>query len=80
MQALGVDWSTQGLESLKGKRVRFRGWQLFDIEHRSQGKNTAPTSPKDWRATVSEIHPITSFKIDLTTRMGWRGPRCLPVR
>jgi hypothetical protein len=63
MQALGVDWTTQGLQSLKGKRVRFRGWQLFDVEHRGQAKNTAPNNPKDWRATVWEIHPITSFKI-----------------
>jgi SH3-like domain-containing protein len=63
MQSLGADWSTQGLQSLVGKRVRFRGWQLFDIEHRPQAKNTAPTNPKDWRATVWEIHPITSFKI-----------------
>jgi SH3-like domain-containing protein len=63
MQALGVDWSTAGLKSLIGKRVRFRGWQLFDAEHRSQAKNTAPNNPKDWRATVWEIHPITSFKI-----------------
>jgi SH3-like domain-containing protein len=63
MQSLGVDWSTRGLQSLNGKRVRFRGWQLFDFEHRSQAKNTAPTNPKDWRATVWEIHPITSFKV-----------------
>jgi len=63
MRSLGVDWSTQGLQSLKGKHVRFRGWQLFDFEHRSEAKNTAPTNPKDWRATVWEIHPITSFKV-----------------
>jgi SH3-like domain-containing protein len=63
MKALGVDWTTQSLQSLKGKRVRFRGWQLFDTEHRGQAKNTAPTNPRDWRATVWEIHPITSFRI-----------------
>jgi hypothetical protein len=63
MKSLGVDWSTTGLQSLIGKRVRFRGWLLFDTEHRSQAKNTAPSNPKDWRATVWEIHPITSFTI-----------------
>jgi SH3-like domain-containing protein len=63
MQSLGVDWTTAGLQALKGKRVRFRGWQLFDVEHRSQAKNTAPNNPKDWRATVWEIHPITSFVV-----------------
>jgi len=63
MQALGVDWTTQGLQSLKGKRVKFRGWALFDVEHRGQAKNTAPANPKDWRATVWELHPVTSFVI-----------------
>lgn len=63
MKSVGVDWSTQGLQALKGKRVRFRGWQLFDFEHRGEAKNTAPANPKDWRATVWEIHPITSFTI-----------------
>lgn len=63
MKALGIDWTTQSLQSLKGKRVKFRGWQLFDTEHRSQAKNTAPANPKDWRATVWELHPITSFVI-----------------
>jgi SH3-like domain-containing protein len=63
MQALGINWSTDSLKSLIGKRVRFRGWQLFDVEHRGEATNTAPNNPKDWRATVWEIHPITSFKI-----------------
>lgn len=63
MKALGVDWTTPGLKSLIGKRVKFRGWLLFDVEHRSQAKNTAPTNPKDWRATVWELHPVTSFVI-----------------
>lgn len=63
MQAQGVDWSTQGLQSLIGKRVRFRGWQLFDEEHRSQARNTAPANPSDWRATVWELHPVTAFVV-----------------
>ena len=63
MQAQGVDWSTQGLQALIGKRVRFRGWQLFDEEHRSQARNTAPTNASDWRATVWELHPVTAFVV-----------------
>jgi SH3-like domain-containing protein len=63
MKTLGIDWTTQGLQSLKGKRVKFRGWQLFDFEHSGEAKNTAPTNPKDWRATVWELHPVTSFAI-----------------
>jgi uncharacterized protein YraI len=63
MQAAGADWTTQGLQGLIGKRVRFRGWQLFDTEHRSQARNTAPNNPRDWRATVWELHPVTSFVV-----------------
>jgi hypothetical protein len=63
MKAAGVDWSTGGLQSLIGKRVRFRGWLLFDSEHRSESENTAPGNATNWRATAWEIHPVTSFTI-----------------
>ena len=63
MQAQGVDWSTTGLQSLIGKRVQFRGSQLFDAEHRGQARNTAPANASDWRATAWELHPVTSFVI-----------------
>ena len=63
MLAQGVDWSTPALQALIGKRVRFRGWQLFDEEHRSQARNTAPANPADWRATVWELHPVTAFVV-----------------
>ena len=63
MNGQGADWSTHGLRSLIGKRVQFRGWQLYDVEHRGQAMNTAPTNGKDWRATVWELHPVTSFVI-----------------
>ena len=32
MQALGVDWTTQGLQSLKGKHVKFRGWAVIELD------------------------------------------------
>lgn len=63
MQAHGIDWTTPGLQALIGKRVRFRGWQLFDEEHRGQARNTAPTNTSDWRATVWELHPVTAFVV-----------------
>ena len=63
MQAAAVDWTTAGLHSLIGKRVRFRGWALFDVEHRGQAANTAPGNASDWRATVWELHPVTSFTV-----------------
>jgi uncharacterized protein YraI len=63
MQAAGVDWTTTSLHALIGKRVRFRGWQFFDGEHRAQARNTAPNNASDWRATVWELHPVTSFTV-----------------
>jgi|GEM_PF-1293650 len=60
----GEDWSTQALQaSLIGKHVRFRGWLLYDKEHEGQAENTAPGNASNWRATVWEIHPVTSFEI-----------------
>lgn len=63
MQAAGVDWTTDALHALIGRKVRFRGWALFDEEHRTQARNTAPNNPADWRATVWELHPVTSFVV-----------------
>lgn len=60
----GVDWSTDALNAgLVGQRVRFRGWLLFDAEHANAAEHTNPGNARDWRATVWEIHPVTSFEI-----------------
>lgn len=63
MSKAGADWTTQGLKALCGHRVRFRGWAMYDVEHRQQAKNTAPNNAADWRATVWELHPVTSFEV-----------------
>lgn len=63
MAAQGADWSTSNLQAaLLGKRVRISGWMMFDAEHVGESENTAPGNPRDWRATVWEIHPITSIE------------------
>ncbi|GAC1658578.1 MAG: hypothetical protein NVS4B3_26080 [Gemmatimonadaceae bacterium] len=37
LMASGTDWSTPALQSLlTGKRVRFRGWLMYDKEHEQQ--------------------------------------------
>jgi len=60
----GDDWKTSTLQAaLIGKHVRFRGWLLYDKEHEGQAENTAPGKSGNWRATVWEIHPVTSFEI-----------------
>jgi len=58
------DWSTATLlEQIKHRRVTFRGWLMFDLDHVRQAVNTAPGNPTDWRKTVWEIHPITSMLV-----------------
>lgn len=61
--AAGLDWSTTALTALKGRRVRLRGWMLYDFEHAGASENTAPGKAGNWRASAWEIHPITSITV-----------------
>ncbi len=64
MKAQGVDWSTTTLQRvIEGRTVRIRGWLFFDAEHANAAENTNPGGDKNWRATVWEIHPITSIEV-----------------
>jgi SH3-like domain-containing protein len=72
MKQLDVDWSTTALQTLCGRRVKFVGW-AFNAEHLDEAKNTTPNNPDDWRATVWEVHPVTSFEIT-----GGRPKPCVP--
>jgi hypothetical protein len=64
MAAAGTDWSTSALAvTLVGHKVRVRGWMLFDKEHAQESENINPGNPKNWRATVWEIHPITVLEV-----------------
>lgn len=64
MAKRGVDWRTETLEkTLIGRRVRLRGWLLFDFSHVKDAVNTAPNNPADWRKTAWEVHPITSMQV-----------------
>lgn len=60
----GWDWSSDALRrDLVGRRCRFEGWLLFDIEHAEESENTNPGGAGNWRATAWEVHPITSITI-----------------
>jgi hypothetical protein len=67
MEKQGADWTTEGLAAaLLGRKVRFTGWLLFDVEHLNEAVNTDPADAKgkkNWRATDWEIHPVTSIKV-----------------
>jgi hypothetical protein len=60
----GLDWSTRTLrQTLLGRWVRISGWLMFDSEHKQNAKNTASGGAHIWRATVWEVHPITSIQV-----------------
>lgn len=64
MRKQGLDWSTPTLEqTLKGQRVEISGWIFDDYEHKPSAENTNPHAKRNWRATVWELHPVTSIKI-----------------
>lgn len=64
---LGITMSNTKLKNkLRRRKVRLKGWLFFDTEHITDAVNT---DPEDYyyrdnnRATVWEIHPITSLEI-----------------
>jgi hypothetical protein len=60
----GMDWSHDALaRELKGRRCRFEGWLLFDVNHAGESENTEPGGAANWRATAWEIHPVTNIKV-----------------
>lgn len=64
MKAKGIDWSTPALEkTLIGHKVEIRGWRFLDYEHEVSAENTNPHHKLNWRATVWELHPVTSIRI-----------------
>jgi hypothetical protein len=64
MAVSGTDWSTTTLrKQLLGKWIQVAGWLLFDTEHTQNAANTNPAGKHNWRATVWEIHPITSITL-----------------
>ena len=57
---------------IKGKRVKFSGWMLYDFIHQDASQSTRPNQPVcanfgdkncNWRATPWELHPVTAYEI-----------------
>lgn len=64
MAKQGVDWSTSGLRrQILGRWVEVEGWLLYDEEHEANAAHTHRGRARVWRATVWEIHPVTSLKV-----------------
>ena len=67
------DAMRQLIESqIKGKRVKFSGWMLYDFIHENAAQSTRPNQPVcahfgdpncNWRATPWEVHPVTAYEI-----------------
>ena len=60
---LALDWSTRTLKKLYlGQKVRITGWLFCDLEHMSSSENMYPGREGNWRASIWEIHPVTSIE------------------
>lgn len=60
----GMDWSHAALaRELTGRRCRFEGWLLFDVNHAEESENVRPGAESNWRATAWEIHPVTAIEV-----------------
>lgn len=63
MAQRGEDWSTGGLRrQLVGRWIEVTGWLLYDEEHEANAEHTHRGRANIWRATVWEVHPITSIR------------------
>ena len=64
---LGMSMSNTALSNkIKGRQVRVEGWLMYDWEHENDSVNSDPNEdkgPKNRRATVWEIHPVTSLEL-----------------
>ena len=60
----GDDWSTAGLRRhLLGRWIEVSGWLLYDEEHEANAEHTHRGSANVWRATVWEVHPVSSLRL-----------------
>jgi hypothetical protein len=57
---------------IKGKRVKFSGWMLYDFIHEDASQSIRPNQPVcanfgdkncNWRATPWEVHPVTAYTV-----------------
>jgi hypothetical protein len=49
--------------ALEGHWVKFTGWMMDDVVHKSNAANSNPKGGNIWRATSWELHPVTAFKV-----------------
>jgi hypothetical protein len=58
-----IDWTTNNLRKMINKKIRVKGFLLFDKEHTNAAMNTNPSGNDNWRKTCWEVHPITSIEV-----------------
>ena len=69
MSERGMDWAPgRAGTGFRDIGSRFGRWMLFDAEHQRDSGNTAPGRAGNWRATVWEIHPVTSIEVGSRVR------------
>lgn len=57
-----IDWSTTTIHTLMHKKIKVKGWLMYDKEHENASENIKHRKT-NWRKTCWEIHPVTSFEV-----------------
>ncbi|CAN7475084.1 hypothetical protein [Mesorhizobium caraganae] len=64
----GLDWSHGNLKHYEGSCLEIEGNLFWDDDHQGTDRNTSNPNNGIWRATLWEVHPITSIQeIDCST-------------
>lgn len=58
----GLDWSHGNLKHYEGSCLEVEGDLFWDDAHEGEARNTPIAGKKIWRATLWEVHPITSIQ------------------
>ncbi|RAZ91843.1 hypothetical protein DPM33_05020 [Mesorhizobium hawassense] len=58
----GLDWSHGNLKHYEGSCLEIEGDLFWDDAHQGEARNTPIAGKNIWRATLWEVHPITSIQ------------------
>lgn len=64
MKTRNIDWSSKTLrKTILHKWVKISGFLFLDVEHRNAAEHTHPKGKNNWRATITELHPVTWIEL-----------------
>ena len=61
------EWKKQNpeydIKSMVGKKIKLKGFLLFDYMHKGNATNTCESCSNTWRKTCWELHPVTDIAL-----------------